>query len=84
MGKISRYALKQYRVGRFDEVEAVLMVRKGEIGVVIREYPSEIKKLMDIWEPYGLQLSRDELDNVPREVAEAYEKCKKWSWEQGQ
>ena len=38
--------------------------------MVIREYPEEIRKLMEVYEP--------------TKVIEAFEKVKKWAWEQGQ
>jgi hypothetical protein len=45
-------------------------------------YPKEIKKLMDIYEPYmeGCHLVED----APQEAVEALEKVKKWAFEQGQ
>ncbi len=52
--------------------------------MVIREYPKEIQKLMDVYEPYVHQLYHNETKNIPKEAIEAYEKVKKWIWEQGQ
>lgn len=49
--------------------------------MVIREYPDDIKKLMDIYKPYIVGCH---LENAPQEAVDAFEKVKKWSWEQGQ
>lgn len=49
--------------------------------MVIREYPEEIKKLMKIYEPYMVGCH---LEDAPPEAVEAFEKVKKWAWEQGQ
>ncbi len=50
--------------------------------MVWREYPEEIEALFDITEPYYYELL--EKKPVPDKVLEAYEKLKKWAWEQGQ
>ncbi len=49
--------------------------------MVIREYPKEIKELMNIYEPYVVGCH---LEKAPPEAIEAFEKVKKWAWEQGQ
>lgn len=49
--------------------------------LVIREYPKEIKELMDIYDPYVVDC---ELKDAPPEAVEAFEKVKEWSWEQWQ
>ncbi len=49
--------------------------------MVIREYPEEIKELMKIYEPYMVGCH---LEDAPSEAVEAFEKVKKWAWEQGQ
>ena len=54
-----------------------------ENGMVIREYPKEIKELMKIYEPYAHRIHDGKLENAPRNPIEAFEKVKKWSWEQG-
>ena len=40
--------------------------------MALRHYPKEIEELMKIWEPYE------------DKVKDAFNKCKKWAWEQGQ
>ena len=52
--------------------------------MVIYEYPEEIKKLLKICEPYESKVKNGELKNAPPEVVDAFEKTKKWFWEQGQ
>lgn len=52
--------------------------------MVIREYPEEIEKCFEIFEPYSIQLSHGKLEDVPQEAIDAYNKAKKWAWEQGQ
>ena len=47
--------------------------------MVIREYPEEIEKCFEIFE-----LSQGKLEDVPQEAIDAYNKAKKWAWEQGQ
>ena len=46
--------------------------------------PDEIKKLEAIWEPYAKEILNGELENVPQEALDAYEKDKAWAWEQDQ
>lgn len=50
-----------------------------ENGMVIREYPKEIKELMKIYEPYAHRIHDGKLENAPRKAIEAFEKVKKWS-----
>lgn len=45
------------------------------------EYPDEIQELVDIYEPYIVGWH---LENAPQEAVEAFEKVKRWDWEQGQ
>ena len=52
--------------------------------MVIREYPEEIRKLMEVYEPYANRIYNGKLENAPTKVIEAFEKVKKWAWEQGQ
>lgn len=52
--------------------------------MVIREYPEEIKKAMDAYEPYANRIKNGELTDAPPKVIEAFKKVKKWVWEQGQ
>ena len=52
--------------------------------MVIREYPEEIEKCFEIFEPYSIQLSQGKLEDVPQVAIDAYNKAKKWAWEQGQ
>lgn len=53
-------------------------------NMVYREFPEEIDKLFDIFNPYYEQIAKGNLENVPKEATDAYEKAKKWAWEQGQ
>ena len=48
------------------------------------KYPEEIQKCLDIYEPYAIQIYEGKLEGVPQEAIEAFEKFKKWAWEQGQ
>lgn len=48
---------------------------------MIIDYPEDIKKLMEIYEPYMVGCH---LENATQEAVEAFEKVKKWAWEQGQ
>lgn len=48
---------------------------------MIIDYPDEIKELMKIYEPYMVGCH---LENAPQEAVEAFEKVKRWVWEQGQ
>lgn len=76
-----------YRLRRYDEVEAeykALIEGKEWWYMVIREYPEEIKKYMAIYEPYSIQIYQGKLEGVPQEAIDAYNKVKKWAWEQGQ
>ena len=50
----------------------------------IIKYPEEIQKCMDIYEPYSIQIQHGKLEGVPQEAIDAYNKVKKWAWEQGQ
>ena len=52
--------------------------------MVIRAYPKEIEELMKIYEPYANRIHDGKLENAPKKVIEAFEKVKKWAWEQGQ
>lgn len=49
--------------------------------MVIHEYPKEIQELMDIYKPYMVGCH---LENASSEAIEAFEKVKKWFWEQRQ
>ena len=51
---------------------------------MIIDYPEEIKKAMEIYEPYRLNIKDGELKDAPQEAIDAFYKCKKWAWEQGQ
>jgi hypothetical protein len=46
------------------------------------EYPKEVQEWIDTYDPYmeGCHL----IDDAPPEAIEAFEKFKKWAWEQGQ
>lgn len=86
VGKISDYAEKMLDYGRYDEVEAEYMTiikSKGE-RIMIIDYPEEIKKAMEIYEPYRLNIKDGELKDAPQEAIDAFYKCKKWAWEQEQ
>ncbi len=50
--------------------------------MVLRELPPEIKKYFDICELYELDIYQGK--SVPDYVMEAFEKTKKWLWDQGQ
>ncbi len=52
--------------------------------MVIRQYPEEIEKLFEICKPYEDRLYEGDTEGVPQEAIEAFEKTKKWAWEQGQ
>ncbi len=52
--------------------------------MVLRVYPEEIKKLMEMYEPYADRIHDGKLENAPPKVIEAFEKVKKWAWKQGQ
>ena len=56
---------------------------KGE-RIMIIDYPEEIKKAMEIYEPYRLNIKDGELKDAPQEAIDAFYKCKKWAWEQEQ
>ena len=47
---------------------------------MIIDYPEEIKKAMEIYEPYRLNIKDGEL----KDAIDAFYKCKKWAWEQEQ
>lgn len=49
---------------------------------MFREYPEEIKKLMDLCAPYEDKIKDGELTDAPPEVIEAFKKTKKWAWEE--
>lgn len=49
----------------------------------ISHFPKEILDAIDIYEPY-LDSHNGSIEGAPKEVVEAYEKSKKWAWEQGQ
>lgn len=49
--------------------------------MVIREYPKEIKELIDTCEPY---LVGCHLENAPPEVLKAEKELKEWFFSQGQ
>ena len=44
--------------------------------MVIREYPEEIRKLMEVYEPYANRIYDGKLENAPTKVIEAFEKVK--------
>ena len=52
--------------------------------MVIREYPEEIKKLMDIYEPYAQKIYHGATGDVPPNAIKAYNQVKEWAWSQGQ
>ena len=55
-----------------------------DTSMVIRDYPEEIKKLMAIYKLYRSRIENGVLKDAPPKVIEAFEKVKKWAWEQGQ
>ena len=50
----------------------------------IIKYPEEIQKCLDIYEPYAIRIYEGKLEGVPQEAIDAYNKAKKWFWEQKQ
>ena len=48
---------------------------------MVRSFPDEIEKLIKVFGPF---MDGDQLKNPTPEAEEAYEKVKKWAWEQGQ
>ncbi len=52
--------------------------------MVVRQYPEKIERLFKICEPYEDRIEDGELKDAPPEVIEAFEKTKKWAWEQEQ
>ncbi len=48
---------------------------------MVRSFPDEIEKMIETFEPF---MDGDQLNNPTPEAEEAYEKVKKWAWEQGQ
>ena len=52
--------------------------------MVVRQYPEEIERLFKICGPYEDRIEDGELKDAPPEVIEAFEKTKKWAWEQEQ
>ena len=48
------------------------------------KYPEEIQKCIDIYDPYDIQIYEGKLEGVPQEGIDAYNKAKKWFWEQKQ
>lgn len=51
---------------------------------MLREYPAEIQKLMNIYKPYEDNIVDGELNDAPKEAADAFRKVKQWFWEQDQ
>lgn len=51
--------------------------------MVILDFPDEIKKAIQIYEPY-MESHNGSLEGAPPEVTEAYKKCYEWSWGMGQ
>lgn len=46
------------------------------------EFPKEIQELMNVYKPY--MVNHKFVKDTPQEAIEAFEKVKKWAWEQGQ
>lgn len=60
-------------------------LNKGENNkMALRHYPKDIEELIKIWEPYENKVKDGILEDAPKEAIEAFNKCKKWAWEQGQ
>lgn len=49
----------------------------------ISHFPKEILDAIAIYEPY-LKAHNGSIEGAPKEVVEAFEKSKKWAWEQWQ
>ncbi len=49
---------------------------------MFRAFPEEIQKLMDICAPYEDKIKDGKMTDAPPEVIEAFEKTKKWAWEE--
>lgn len=60
------------------------MITSEEVEKMIIDYPVEIKEAMKIYEPYEEKIKDGELVEAPQEAIDAFYKCKKWAWEQGQ
>ena len=52
--------------------------------MVILKYPSDIQKLIEIFDPYREAISSKQFDQIPPEAVDAFNKFKQWSWEQDQ
>ena len=60
------------------------LAERGENKMALRHYPKEIEELLKIWEPYKDKVKDGIMKDAPKEAIEAFEKFKKWAWEQGQ
>ena len=63
---------------------SITIYQEGNRMSAYIKYPEEIQKCIDIYDPYGSQIANGELDKLPQEVIDAYNKAKKWFWEQKQ
>ena len=52
--------------------------------MAFRQYPKDIEELMKKWEPYQDKVKDGILKDAPQDAIDAFNKCKKWAWEQGQ
>lgn len=50
----------------------------------IREYPEDIKRDIKLYDPYRLNIKKGVLKDAPPEAIAAFERVKKWAWEQEQ
>lgn len=50
----------------------------------ILEYPPEIQKLVDVFNPYRKDILSGNFSAIPTEVLAAYNKFRSWAWEQDQ
>lgn len=48
------------------------------------EYPKEIQKLINTFDPYRKDILANNFSSVPDEAMTAYNEFKKWAWEQEQ
>mgnify|MGYP007006459735 CR=1 FL=1 len=51
---------------------------------LLESIQKKLKNVLKLFEPYSIQLSQGKLEDVPQEAIDAYNKAKKWAWEQGQ
>lgn len=48
------------------------------------DYPPEIQKLVDAFDPYRKEILSKNYSGIPDDALKAYNKFKSWAWEQDQ